>query len=131
MQLTSNLGWRNSNGDPGMLIYTSYGTPSTTTNYYGLAQTSGGVLRNVISGIFNAAKSSVCRAGNNALTSFTDLMTVDALTATCQASNFTAQNIISCLNNATVSGKINCSTYDNAGANINFMNGAFTLSSVF
>jgi hypothetical protein len=126
MQLTSNLGWRNPNGDPGMLICTSCGTPSTTTDYYGLAQTTGGVLRNVISGSYNAAKFSVCQAGNNALTSFTDLMTVDALTATCQASNFTAQNNISAGNNATISGKINCSTYDNAGANINFMNGAFT-----
>jgi hypothetical protein len=126
MQLTSNLGWRNPNADPGMLIGTSYGTPSTTTDYFGLAQTSGGVLKNVISGSYNAAKFSVCRAGNNALTSFTDLMTVDALTATCQASNFTAQNNISAGNNATISGKINCSTYDNAGAHINFMNGAFT-----
>jgi hypothetical protein len=130
MQLTSNRGWRNGNGDPGMLICTFYGTPSTTTNYYGLGQFANGTVRAVISGSFSPASFKVCKPSNSNLLSFTDLMTVDALTATCTASNFTAQNNISAGNNATISGRINCSTYDNAGAYINFMNGAFTFNMV-
>jgi hypothetical protein len=126
MQLTSNLGWRNPNGDPGMLICTSYGTPATTLDLHGSGQFANGTMRAVISGSFSPATFKVCKPSNSNLFSFTDLMTVDALTATCTARNFTAQNNIFCGNNATISGKINCSTYDNAGANINFMKGSST-----
>jgi hypothetical protein len=81
MQLTSNLGWRNPNGDPGPLIGTSYGTSNTTIDYYNFGQYANGTVRVVISGSFSPATFKVYRAANNALTSFTDLMTVNAATA--------------------------------------------------
>jgi hypothetical protein len=126
MQLTSNFGWRNPNGDPGLLVSTSYGTPATILDIYGLGQFANGTFRAVISGSFSPTTFKICKPSNNNLLAFTDLITVDGLTTTCTASNFTAQNNISCGNNATISGKINCSTYDNAGANINFMGGSST-----
>jgi hypothetical protein len=132
MQLTNNLGWRNPNGDLGLLVSTSYGTLSTTIDYYGLGQFANGTVRAVISGSFSAATFKVCRAANNALTSFTDLMTVDALTATCTASNFSAVNQITAGGTANMAGTISMGTgtFQNAGGNYTFLNGVnsnFTL----
>jgi hypothetical protein len=110
MQFTSNLGWHNPNGDLGPLIGTSYGTPATTLDYYKLGQYANGTMRVVISGSFSPATFKVCRAANNALTSFTDLMTVDATTATCTASNFSAVSQITVGGTANVAGTISMGT---------------------
>jgi hypothetical protein len=106
--------------DPGAM--TNYGG----TDAYGFGQYPSGVVRTLISGSFSAAKYCISIPTNSNLTTFADLLTDDANTATCTALNFVSQNNISVGNNLTVSGIINCKTLNNAGGDMTFTNGAFT-----
>lgn len=113
--------------DPGMFYYTKYSDPK---DYYGFGQFPLGTVRAVISGFYSAATFKVCKPSNSNLLSFTDLMTVDASTATCTASNFTSLNLIttptlsvsgtSTFTGAATFGTVNATNINNSAGNITF-----------